>query len=136
MSRIVLPTACEFRRHARVAIWEILFHEAINSISQFICCIAQTVVISLLEAAGPIQFCDMILAGTPRASLSNQSPVALMAPPEWRLVTMVSSTLPVAIQRRSSVKVRKEEGHAERSSTEECAVMQRKASKSYTHLRY
>jgi len=111
MSRIVLPTACAFMRHARVAICEILFREPISSTNQSICCIARMAVIYLLEAAGQIQFCDMISAATPRAFLSRQNPAVLMAPRVWHSATTVSSTLPVAIQRRSCVTTAKMADH-------------------------
>src|SRR5205823_14696634 len=99
MSRIVLPTAYAFMRHARVAICEILFREPISSTNQSICCIARMAVIYLLEAAGPIQFCDMMSAATPRALLLGQNPAVLMAPRVWDAVTAVSSTLAVVIER-------------------------------------
>src|SRR5436190_22164491 len=105
MSQIVLPTACALTRHARVAICEILFHEAIGSINRSICCIALTAVIFLSEAAATIQFYDMILAKETRVFLSRPNPVVLMAPLEWHSVTTVSCMSPVAIQKRSSVTI-------------------------------
>src|SRR6266536_4861885 len=100
MSRIVLPIVSGFMRPVPVGTCEILFREAISLISRSICCSVQTDVIFLLEAAGTIQFCDMMFAGTPRASLPRQSPVVLMAPLEWHSGRMASFMLPVAIQRK------------------------------------
>ncbi len=77
-----------------------LGRKAISSIGRSIFCLVQTVVIFSLEAAGRIRFCDMIFGRAPRASLSSQSPRALMVPQEWHLATMVSSTLLVAIQKK------------------------------------
>jgi hypothetical protein len=80
-----------------------LVSEANSSINRSICCSVQTAAIFLLEAAVTIQFFDTIFAKTPQASLWHQNPVVLMAPPEWHSETMVSFTLPVVTQRRSSV---------------------------------
>src|SRR4029453_7084063 len=103
MSRIVLPIAYGFMRLGPVTFCEILFREANSSINRSICCSVRTAAIFLLEAAVTIQFFDTIFAKTPQASLWHQNPVVLMALPEWHSETMVSFTLPVVTQRRSSV---------------------------------
>src|SRR6266480_223568 len=59
----------------------------------------------------PIQFCDMIFAGTLQASLSRQNPEVLMAQLGWHLVTTVLCTSPVGIRMRSFVTMPKTVDH-------------------------
>src|SRR5207249_10250784 len=93
------------------------FQEEIRLVCRFICYLVRTAAIFLLEAAETIQFCDMIFSSDPRVYLSNQSPVDLMARLEWHSVTMASSMLLAAIQRKFFVTVRSMVDHTESHSS-------------------
>src|ERR1700757_4805686 len=105
MSRIGLPIAYEFMRHARVAICGILFREPISSTGRSICCLVQMVVTFLLGAAGTIQFFGMIFSKGPPTVFLHQNPGVLMARLEWHSAMTAFSMLPVAIQRKFFVTV-------------------------------
>src|SRR2546423_14431309 len=105
MSRIGLAIVGGSMRVVRVAIFEMLFPEAISSISQSTCCSVPTVVTFSLGAEETTQFCDMIFSRAPRASLSNQNPEASTGPPERQSATTASSMLPAAIQRKFFVTI-------------------------------
>jgi len=111
MSRIVRPIAYGSMRLGPVTFCEILFRAANQLDKPIHLLLSPDGRYLLLEAAVTIQFSDTILAETPRASLSRQNPVVLVAPREWHSATTVSFTLPVAIQRRSSVTIPKMADH-------------------------